>query len=62
VVVLDCFPSQEPEVVAALRAAFESPAQAPDPWWQAGLEESLGAGGYGETTGLPRSRRGAERA
>ena len=57
----ECFPSQADEVVAVLQAALEAPAQGPDPWWQAGLESSL-ASGYGETAGLPRSTRGAERA
>jgi hypothetical protein len=34
-------PEQPDEVAAAIAAALSEPAQAPGPWWQAGLEESL---------------------
>ncbi|HEX4525747.1 MAG TPA: hypothetical protein VH108_03310 [Gaiellaceae bacterium] len=35
-------PEQSDEVAAAIAAALSEPAPAPDPWWLAGLEESLG--------------------
>ncbi len=34
-------PEQPEPVAAAIVAALTEPAPAPDPWWQAGLEESL---------------------
>jgi len=34
-------PEQPDEVAAAVAAALAGPVPAPDPWWQAGLEESL---------------------
>jgi hypothetical protein len=34
-------PEQPDEVAAAIAAALSGPVPAPDPWWQAGLEESL---------------------
>lgn len=34
-------PEQPEQVTAAIEAALATPAPAPDPWWQAGLEESL---------------------
>ena len=34
-------PAQPPEVVRAVRELLAASAPAPDPWWQAGLEESL---------------------
>ncbi len=34
-------PEQPEPVAAAIAAALASPAPAVDPWWQAGLEESL---------------------
>ena len=34
-------PAQPPEVVRALRELLASRVREPDPWWQAGLDESL---------------------
>jgi hypothetical protein len=34
-------PEQPPEVVRAVRALLLREAVRPDPWWQAGLDESL---------------------
>ncbi len=51
-------PEQPPEVVAAVEKLIDHPPVRPDPWWQAGVEESL----YGETAARPRSTLGAERA
>jgi len=34
-------PEQPDQVAAAIEAALAAPAPAPDPWWQAGLEDSL---------------------
>ena len=34
-------PEQPDEVAAAIAAALDKPTPAPDPWWLAGLEESL---------------------
>jgi hypothetical protein len=34
-------PDQPDQVVAAIAALLAAPAPAPDPWWQAGLDESL---------------------
>jgi hypothetical protein len=34
-------PEESDEVVAAIAAALAAPTPAADPWWQAGLEESL---------------------
>ena len=34
-------PEQPDPVAAAIEAVLEAPAPTPDPWWQAGLEESL---------------------
>jgi hypothetical protein len=36
-------PAQPPEVVRALRELLASRVGEPDPWWQAGLDESLGS-------------------
>jgi len=38
---LDLDPAQPSEVVRAVRELLAARAPAPDPWWQAGLEESL---------------------
>jgi hypothetical protein len=38
-------PEQTPEVAKAVRALLLQGAAAPDPWWQAGLEESLDSSG-----------------
>ena len=56
-------PEQPDEVAAAIAAALASPAPKADPWWLAGLEESLATpDAYGEAAGRPRSTRGADRA
>jgi hypothetical protein len=34
-------PEQSPEVAAEVAAALGPRSDAPDPWWQAGLEEQL---------------------
>jgi hypothetical protein len=51
-------PDQPPEIVAAVEKLLDPLAERPDPWWRAGIEESL----YGETAARPRSTLGAERA
>ena len=51
-------PDQPPEVVAAVEQLLEGGAGQPDPWWQAGIGESL----YGETAARPRSTLGADLA
>lgn len=51
-------PEQAPEIVAAVEKLLDRPAERPDPWWRAGVDESL----YGETAARPRSTLGAERA
>ena len=51
-------PEQPLEVGAAVEKLLERPAKRPDPWWRAGIEESL----YGETAARPRSTLGADRA
>jgi hypothetical protein len=38
-------PEQPDEVAAAIAAALAKAAPTPDPWWLAGLEESLAATG-----------------
>ncbi len=38
---LELDPSQPPEVVRALGALLAASGRAPDPWWQAGLDEAL---------------------
>lgn len=38
---VEVLPEQPDEVAAAIAAALAGPAPAPDPWWQAGLAESL---------------------
>lgn len=38
---LEIAPEQPETVVAAVAAVLSADAQAPDPWWQAGLEEAL---------------------
>jgi len=53
-------PEQPDEVAAAIVAALAGPAPLRDPWWQAGIEESLDRS-YG-AAGRPRSIRGADRA
>ena len=44
---LDLVPAQPPEVARAVRELLEARTPAPDPWWQAGLEESLEPAGDG---------------
>jgi hypothetical protein len=34
-------PEQPDEVATAIASALAGPVPAPDPWWQAGLDESL---------------------
>jgi hypothetical protein len=38
---VEVLPEQPDEVAVAIAAALAGPAPAPDPWWQAGLAESL---------------------
>jgi len=40
---LELTPAQPPEVEAAVADALAEGLAGPDPWWQAGLEEALGA-------------------
>jgi hypothetical protein len=39
---LETEPELPDEVVRSLEAALAAEAPAPDPWWQAGLDEALG--------------------
>lgn len=39
---LDLEPEQPPAVAEALSALLAAEPREPDPWWRAGLEESLG--------------------
>jgi hypothetical protein len=38
---LELTPAQAPEVEAVIAAAVASEVMAPDPWWQAGIDEAL---------------------
>jgi len=38
---LELTPEQPHAVAAAIEALVEPPEPAPDPWWQAGLEDTL---------------------
>jgi hypothetical protein len=38
---IDVRPGQPPAVEAALAALLDPEPRAPDPWWQAGIEEAL---------------------
>jgi len=38
---IELVPAQPPEVVRAVRELLASRVTEPDPWWQAGLDESL---------------------
>ena len=38
---LELTPAQPVEIVEALAALVVAPAAAPDPWWQAGIDELL---------------------
>jgi hypothetical protein len=42
---LELDPEQPPEVAQAVRALLLHGAVTPDPWWQAGLAESLDSAG-----------------
>jgi hypothetical protein len=60
-------PAQPPEVVRVVAGLLAAAGPAPDPWWTAGIEESLdggsqSAGAQGEATARPRRTLGAERA
>ena len=55
---IDVTPAQPDEVVDAIEVLVVSPASGPDPWWQAGIEETL----YGDATARPRSTLGADLA
>ena len=59
---LNLIPEQPPMVIEAVSALLQAALPAPDPWWQAGLDEALEASFYGATTARPRSTRGAARA
>ena len=51
-------PEQPLQVVAAVEQLLTGAPPSPDPWWQAGIDESL----YGETAARPRSTLGADLA
>jgi hypothetical protein len=55
---LELSPAQPVEVAAAVSGLISVPAQDPDPWWRAGIEEAL----YGEGTARPRNTLGADLA
>ncbi len=55
---VELHPGQPPEIVAAVEQLLAGSGAQPDPWWQAGIEESL----YGETAALPRNTLGADLA
>jgi hypothetical protein len=38
---VELIPAQAPEVEAAITAIVAPDAAAPDPWWQAGIEDAL---------------------
>jgi len=38
---LELTPEQPPEVAEAVAALLARPEPAPDPWWQAGIDETL---------------------
>jgi hypothetical protein len=38
---LELIPVQAPEVAAAIAAVVADEPAAPDPWWQAGIDEAL---------------------
>jgi hypothetical protein len=59
---LNLIPKQPALVVEAVSALLQAPVSAPDPWWQAGLDDALETSPYGATTARPRSTRGAARA
>jgi hypothetical protein len=40
---IELTPAQPPEVAAAVARVLASDAPEPDPWWQAGVEESIDA-------------------
>lgn len=40
---LELTPEQPAAVVEAVESALEAEDPAPDPWWQAGIDEQLGA-------------------
>jgi hypothetical protein len=56
--VIDVTPAQPEDVVDAIEALIVRPAPGADPWWQAGVEETL----YGDATARPRSTLGADLA
>jgi hypothetical protein len=49
---------EPPEIVAAVEQLLDRASGRPDPWWQAGIDESL----YGETAARPRNTDGADLA
>ena len=55
---VELHPGQPPEIVAAVEQLLAGSGAQPDPWWRAGIEESL----YGETAALPRNTLGADLA
>ncbi len=55
---IDVIPAQPDDVVDVIEALVVPPASGPDPWWQAGIEETL----YGDATARPRSTLGADLA
>jgi hypothetical protein len=59
---LELDPPQPAEVAAAVAALAAPAPPGPDPWWEAGLEDALGAEPQDDVTARPRSSFGAERA
>jgi hypothetical protein len=41
IVELELTPEQPAEIAATIRDLVTTPAPAPDPWWQAGVEDAL---------------------
>jgi hypothetical protein len=41
IVELELTPEQPAEIAATIRDLVTAPAPAPDPWWQAGVEDAL---------------------
>ena len=59
---LELTPEQPRAVAEAVASVLGGPEPAPDPWWQAGIDEALTPTLYGAATARPRRTRGAARA